>query len=178
MCWTCICIAGRLKPCWRMRDVEQEPDRWCSHRPCGQEFWQIVSQWVWNLRLELGQNLSPIHMRTTEFAPAFGASLAPASEPTPTAEPAPTLSYGPPQWARRSFTRGYPGSAFTPQADGSLLCPANHPLYPQERRPERDGSLRVLYAARIGDCRDCLVRARCQENLLTIKPRRASAVFW
>ena len=26
-------------------DVEQEPDRWCSHRPCGQEFWQIVSQW-------------------------------------------------------------------------------------------------------------------------------------
>ena len=26
-------------------DVEQDPDRWCSHRPCGQEFWQIVSQW-------------------------------------------------------------------------------------------------------------------------------------
>jgi len=38
-------------------DVEQDPDRWCSHTPCGQEFWQIVSQWLWNLRLELGQNL-------------------------------------------------------------------------------------------------------------------------
>ncbi len=26
-------------------DSEQEPDRWCSHTPCGQEFWQILSQW-------------------------------------------------------------------------------------------------------------------------------------
>src|SRR2546430_15471262 len=51
-------------------------------------------------------------------------------------------------------------------------------LSPQERRAERDGWLLVLYAARIGDCRDCLVRAQCQENLLTIKPRRVSAVFW
>jgi hypothetical protein len=30
-------------------DQEQDPDRWCSHAPCGQECWQIVSQWVWNL---------------------------------------------------------------------------------------------------------------------------------
>jgi hypothetical protein len=157
-------------------DVEQDPDRWCSHTPCGQEFWQILNQWVWNLRMELGQHLSATPMHTTEFAPAT--KFASAIEPAPATEFAPTLTYGPPQWARRSFTRGYPGSAFTPQPDGSLLCLANHPLYPQERRPERDGSLRVLYAARIGDCRDCLVRAQCQENLLTIKPRRVSAVFW
>jgi len=31
-------------------DVEQDPDRWCSRTPCGQEFWQIINQWVWNLR--------------------------------------------------------------------------------------------------------------------------------
>jgi hypothetical protein len=29
-------------------DQEQEPDRWCSHAACGQECWQIISQWVWN----------------------------------------------------------------------------------------------------------------------------------
>jgi hypothetical protein len=29
-------------------DLEQDPDRWCSHTPCGQETWQIISQWVWN----------------------------------------------------------------------------------------------------------------------------------
>lgn len=29
-------------------DQEQDPDRWCSHAACGQEVWQILSQWVWN----------------------------------------------------------------------------------------------------------------------------------
>jgi hypothetical protein len=32
-------------------DQEQDPDRWVSHTPCGQEFWQIIAQWIWNLRL-------------------------------------------------------------------------------------------------------------------------------
>ncbi len=52
-------------------DSEQDPDRWCSHAACGQEAWQIVSQWVWNLRLELGHQLEPDPVRTTEFAPAL-----------------------------------------------------------------------------------------------------------
>jgi hypothetical protein len=151
-------------------DVEQDSDRWCSHTACGQEFWQIVNQWLWNLRMELGQQLSPPTMRTTEFAAA--------SEPVSASEPAPSVVYGPPQWARRSFTGGFPGSAFTLQPDGRLLCPANHPLYPQERRPEHDGSYRLLYAARIGDCRCCELRAKCQESTSTVKPRRVSAVFW
>ena len=51
-------------------DQEQDPDRWCSHTPSGQEWWQIVSQWVWNLRLELGQQVFPTAMRLTEFAAA------------------------------------------------------------------------------------------------------------
>ncbi|HEY6411489.1 MAG TPA: hypothetical protein VIY29_28865 [Ktedonobacteraceae bacterium] len=36
-----------------------------------QEFWQILSQWMWNLRLELGQHLSPTPMQTTAFAPVL-----------------------------------------------------------------------------------------------------------
>ena len=75
-------------------DIEQDPDRWCSHTPCGQEFWQILSQWVWNLRLELGQRFSPAAMRTTEFAPACEpepAPSAPESSPVPASEPAPVL---------------------------------------------------------------------------------------
>jgi hypothetical protein len=31
-------------------DEEQDMDRWYSHTPCGQEFAQILAQWVWNLR--------------------------------------------------------------------------------------------------------------------------------
>lgn len=159
-------------------DSEQDPDRWCSHTACGQEFWQILSQWMWNLRLELGQHLSPTAMQTTEFAPALEASPGPEASPVPEASSAPTVVYGPPQWARTSWTSGFPGSAFTLQSDGTLLCPAEHPLYPQERRPERDGSYRLLYAARIGDCRACPLRSQCQESLCTTKPRRVSAVFW
>src|SRR6266581_5794669 len=159
-------------------DQEQDPDRWVSHTPCGQEFWQVISQWMWNLRLELGQHLSPTAMRITEFAPAHVPEPAPQASPAPQARPAEPVLYGPAQWARPSFTGGFPGSAFTPQSDGTLLCPANHPLYPQERRPERDGSYRVLYAARIGDCRTCAMRSACQESRDTRKPRRVSAVFW
>src|SRR2546425_1258604 len=70
-------------------DREQDPDRWCSHTACGQEFWQILNQWIWNLRLELGQHLSASPMRLTEFALAHVVEAAPASEPAPVVEAAP-----------------------------------------------------------------------------------------
>ena len=159
-------------------DNEQDSDRWYSHTPWGQEFAQILAQWIWNLRLELGQQLSGARLCTTEFAPALDAEAPSTDEPEPAEASTPAVIYGSPQWARLSFTHGFPGSAFTPQPDGTLRCPANHPLYLQERRPERNGSLRVLYAARIGHCRSCPLRAQCQENSTTIKPRRVSAVLW
>lgn len=117
-------------------------------------------------------------MRTTEFAPAQLAESAPTVEPAHVSTPPLQVQYGSAQWARPSFTGGFPGSAFLPQPDGTLRCPADHPLYPQERRPERDGSLRVLYAARIGHCRACPLRPQCQESATTLKARRVSAVYW
>jgi hypothetical protein len=134
----------------------------------------LLSQWMWNLRLELGHRLYPTPMRTTEFAPAQV-----PSDPVPRpSEPAP-VTYGPPQWARQSYTKGFAGADFSFQPDGTLRCPAGQPLYAQERRPERNGSLRVLYAARIGHCRSCPLREHCQEKgAATIKPRRVSAVLW
>ena len=155
-------------------DQEQDPDRWCSHTACGQEFWQVLSQWIWNLRLELGHALHSPAMRTTEFAPAEV-----MADPVPRPAQPPPVSYGPPQWARQSYTKGFAGTEFSLQPDGTLRCPAGQPLYAQERRPEHDGSLRVLYAARIGHCRACPLRERCQESgMATKKPRRVSAVFW
>ncbi|BCL78899.1 hypothetical protein ccbrp13_71720 [Ktedonobacteria bacterium brp13] len=174
-------------------DQEQSTDRWCSHTACGQEFWQILSQWLWNLRLDLGQHLSPSPLRVTEFAPAAEPlsvppsnavqeplSVAPHEPPrkspsVPANEP---VHYGPPQWARPSFTRGFAGSDFEPQPDGSVRCPAGHPLTVQERRPERHGLVRVVYGARIAHCRPCPLRAQCQESLTTRKPRQVSAVLW
>jgi hypothetical protein len=160
-------------------DQEQDADRWCSHTRWGQEFWQILAQWVWNLRLELGHALHPMPMRTTEFAPAkTDESAEAAPHPIPRLpEPVPVI-YGPPQWARPSYTKGFAGADFALQPDGTLRCPAGRPLYAQERRPERDGSLRVLYAARIGHCRACSLRECCQESATTIKARWVSAVYW
>jgi hypothetical protein len=37
---------GACEPALADEDQEQDPDRCCSHASCGQECWQIVSQWV------------------------------------------------------------------------------------------------------------------------------------
>ena len=166
-------------------DREQDTDRWCSRAACGQEFWQIVNQWLWNLRLEFGQHLSPTPMRLTEFAPAHqeaagavselarqeeaaGVVAEPAHQATAVTASEPLLS-GPPQWAHRSFTKGFAGADFTLQPDGTLRCPADHPLTVQERRPERNGSVRMVYGARITHCRPVLC-----ENSVKNPPRRRS----
>ena len=153
-------------------DKEQDADRWCSRTPCGQEFWQVISQWMWNLRLELGHRLHPMPMRTSELAPAQTQPL-----PQLACDEGVCLTYGAPQWARPAAMGGFAADAFTPQADGTLRCPAGQPLYVRERRPQGDGSLRVLYAARVGHCRVCGLREQCQGyGSATIQPRRVSAV--
>jgi hypothetical protein len=154
-------------------DVEQEPDRWCSHATWGQECWQILSQWVWNLRLELGHQLQPDPVRTTEFAPGVlpvpqeeAGSFTPSGGYRP-AEPALP-------WKRGRFS----GRDFALQSDGTLRCPAGQTLRPTEQRTERDGTLRVLYAARIRDCRSCREREQCQwHGMTTAKPRRVSLLW-
>ena len=155
-------------------DQEQDPDRWCSHSPWGQEFWQVISQWMWNLRLELGHRLHPTAMRTTAFAPPL-----PNPVPQLPCPPQAEVSYGPPQWAKPAAMGGFPAELFSPQPDGSLRCPAGHPLYAHERRPGRGGSLRVVYAGRVGPCRDCCLREACLGyGAATKKPRRVSALLW
>jgi hypothetical protein len=160
---------GAFEPLLADEDQEQDPDRWCSHTPAGQEAWQIVSQWVWNLRLELGHQLSPTAMRTTEFAP-------PLKEAT--AEQAPVQGYEKPAVALPWKADRFSGQDFALQPDGALSCPAGKTLRPTEQRREADGSLRVLYSARIIDCRGCSKRPQCQWNgEATTKPRRISVLM-
>jgi len=103
----------------------------------------------------------------------------PTAPVTPEAAAVPqTTYYAPPRWAHRSFTKGFAGTDFVPQPDGTLLCPAGHPLSVHERRPERNGSLRIVYGARIVHCRSCPLREHCLESPTTKKPRQVSAVLW
>ncbi len=160
---------GAFEPALADEDQEQDPDRWCSHASSGQECWQIVSQWVWNLRLELGHQLEPSPMRTTEFAPA----IPEASEREVCA-----FGYASPEAGLPWKAGRFSGRDFAPQADGTLRCPAGKTLHPTEQRREADGTLRVLYAARIGDCRSCRLRKQCQwHGQHTKKPRRVSVLM-
>ncbi|HEX6553039.1 MAG TPA: hypothetical protein VF026_09785 [Ktedonobacteraceae bacterium] len=142
---------------------------WCSHSACGQECWQVVSQWVWNLRLELGHRLHPDPVRTTEFAPAL---------PPPAPHAAPVPGYAPPQVGSPWKAGRFSGQDFALQPDGTLRCPADQKLSAHEQRREADGSLRVVYGASIHSCRSCPLREQCQWNgNATAKPRQVSVLL-
>jgi len=151
----------------------QDPDRWCSHEAIGQEAWQIISQWVWNLRLELGHQLAPDPVRTTEFAPAL-----PPAHTEATDSPSSSQGYGPAAVALPWKAGRFSGQDFALQPDGTLRCPAGQSLLAHERRREADGSLRVVYAASIRSCRPCPLREQCQwQGSTTAKPRQVSVLL-
>ena len=167
---------GAFEPLLSDEDSEQDPDRWCSHSAWGQEAWQVVSQWVWNLRLELGHQLEPTPLRTTEFAPALPEQNAQtATRPTSSA---PASGYGPPTTATSWKMGRFTGHKFPLQPDGTLRCPAGNTLTLRERRQEADESLRLVYAASIRSCRPCELREQCQWNgSATKKPRQGSRLL-
>ncbi len=167
---------GAFEPALADEDSEQDPDRWCSHAAWGQEAWQIISQWVWNIRLELGHQLEPMPARTTEFAPALPSGSSQAT--TRPASSAPASGYGPPTTATSWKAGRFSGQDFARQLDGTLRCPADQKLIPHEHRRETDGSLRVVYAASIRSCRPCPLREQCQwQGSETRKPRQVSVLL-
>jgi hypothetical protein len=160
---------GAFEPTLSDEDQELDPDRWCSHSAWGQEAWQCIAQWTWNLRLELGHHLKPEPVRTTEFAPALD---------TPQVGQAPPQGYDPPVVGTVWKAGYYSGEDFALQADGTVCCPEGKKLFLQERRQEQGGSVRLVYEARIADCRGCEKRPQCQwhgqENQ---HPRRVSVLL-
>jgi hypothetical protein len=160
---------GAFEPALAAEDAEQDPDRWCSHSAWGQECWEIVAQWIWNIRLELGHQLHPDSIRTTEFAPA----VSEITEQQPL-----TCGYGKPAVATAFKAGRFSGQDFILQPDGTLRCPAQQSLVVHERRKEADGSLRLVYAASIRSCRPCPLREQCQWNGgATVKPRQVSVLL-
>jgi hypothetical protein len=83
----------------------------------------VVTQWTWNLCLELGHHLHPDPIRTTEFSPA----LPPSSHTTPPS------GYAPPQVGLPWKDGRFSGQDFALQPDGTLRCQARQQLIPQEQ---------------------------------------------
>jgi hypothetical protein len=160
---------GAFEPALSDEDQEIDPDRWCSRSAWGQETWQVLAQWGCFLRLELGHQLHPDPVRTTEFAPAL---------PPPSPHTAPPSGYAPPQVGLPWKAGRFSGQDFALQSDGTLRCQASQKLIPHEQRREADGSFRVLYGASIRSCRPCPLREQCQwQGSTTKKPRQVSVLF-
>jgi hypothetical protein len=149
-------------------DVEEAPDRWCSYTECGQELWQIACQWVWNLRLALGQEMQTDTIREIEWAAAKEApSLFVAAENAP-------QEYGPWQWARPfgAATGRFGAEAFTLQENGMLRCPAGASLWLSEVRQENAFTQRAVYVASQTDCPYC----ECGDNAWDEEPKATMLV--
>ena len=154
-------------------DVEEDPDRWCSYKECGQELWQIACQWVWNLRLTLGKMMQGGELREMEWAP-----------PTETAPlffawEDPPEEYGPWQCAGESGRAAsrFTADAFTLQEDGKLRCPAGASLWLSEVRQENAFTQRAVYLAYQTDCQHCALREQClASGAKGDRARRVSAV--
>lgn len=132
-------------------DGLEDPDRWCSYAEAGQELWQIVCQWVWNLRLTLGQQLHAQPLREIELAP----SKAPPA-PAPVAH-----GYGPWQVERGEAEASVAGCPIQWQEDGTLRCPAGSPLWLTHLAQENAVRQRAVYAADLADCHGCPLREPC-----------------
>jgi hypothetical protein len=129
----------------------------------------VISQWTWNLRLELGHQLKPEPLRTTEFAPAL-------LPPPPHATPA--CGYAPPEVGSAWKAGRFSGQDFALQPDGTVRCQATQKLIPHEQRREADASLRIVYGASIRSCRPCSLREQCQWNgNETHQPRQVSVLL-
>jgi hypothetical protein len=169
-------------------DAEQDPDRWCSHSACGQEFWQLLSQWVWNSRLTLGSVSAGQEVRWTAWA---SETAAPGQEPASAEEtPAPAQgedrlaevtpativtsrpsgaeelevpSYGPLRLAYswRKEQQPFAAPTFQVGEQDTLVCPEGKVLRVNERRVQANTQLRVVYAAKVSDCRSCRVAQAC-----------------
>ena len=181
-------------------DRELELDRWCSGHPEGQELWQWLGQWVWNVRLRLGAAARDTVVRQTEWAAALPpqapttrpTSEAPESAPEPVLVPScppappvytepPAASPAPTAWVcgevAAAAGRGagkFGGSDFVWTPSGLLQCPNGQTLRPVSRGVEGDRE-RVMYGASVSVCACCALSPQCRgANASSQKGRRVS----
>ncbi len=172
-----ITVEGESEKLLGDEDIEQDCDRWCSWHPQGQEFWQILSQWVWNWRLWAGNAHQPLPLRQTIWSPAQPERFTPSEseatkdEPLKLSENSSTdnvsgvdaAEYGPMQvsggWARSR--NKFSGDDFTLVDERTLICPAKNPMYRREVRHNRYGDKLILFGINPRTCQQCSLKSQC-----------------
>jgi hypothetical protein len=161
-------------------DHEQDCDRWCSWHPEGQSFWQILSQWVWNWRIQAGwQSQSSLEVRRTLWSPALEAhlrddvveSMIPPEVPKIDVSSclSPPPQYGAmtvaPNWGQSRHKYG--SKDFKVIEDDMIQCPAGHQMDRQELRYNRVGDMQMIFGIKATVCRDCPLIKHCHADRST-----------
>jgi len=178
---------GSFEGALAQEDEEMTTDRWVCFHPQGQEFWQILCQWVWNLRLRLsaeahdaraeGELVEPDAEATrgepVVLAPApstaessQGQSVAPSDSPAKriAADAAlgddTTRMPTPSPSTRVEEVRhvSFGTGHFTRIDANAVVCPANVTMHASERVARREGPS-VRYQAPPKIC------ARCEHSM-------------
>lgn len=175
---------GTMEAALGLEDQTSQIDRWVSHHGPGQEFWQILCQWISNERVRLGRHVSPMPSERTLVwdvpvcsiepvavvlappdepveQPDLEQARAPRVETIPAPEhealsPVDAPAQDPPPKAIR-----FGIDAFRQQTTGEVYCPAGHPMERIERR-QRVSGLRLRYEAPAKICAVCPMRIECR----------------
>lgn len=218
------CGRGSFEQTLNEEDIEQDPDRWCSGNGHGQEFWQLICQWLWNTRLRLGFAADNPTVRRTlwstlsntesnEFNAGISESSAIVNEqPDQIHEKIPLANAltddlknngnpSSPKISNAIVTSREPvtiptsttkikimkakatgpasgkfsGDDFRLQSDGTIKCPADKTMQIVGRRASTRYE-RIIYEARISDCRRCLLAANCLGKGKVLKRGRSFSI--
>jgi hypothetical protein len=185
---------GQFEATLAQEDREVPADHWLSYSPHGQEIWQIVCQWVWNLDLWLGlasQQSTSVIVRSTDFTPRVDvlgeavcvsdlnetpdvdhqedgtvSSGAEVEEPTPSHSATITPAQAPSESPSDALT-------FRRDQDGTMRCPTGQPMRLVETRKLKGSILRQRLQADSATCGACSLRAPCRgANAESIGGRR------
>lgn len=141
---------GALEATLAQEDREMTTDRWITHRALGQDLFQLLSQWVWNHRVVLGQALvassalrvTPWEVTVTPLeptpieAPPDGRTATPEA-PTPLETPVTTEA---PATIEEPVTTEAPATLDTPATTDTPAPPAPVPETPTTWEPARSES--------------------------------------
>ncbi|MBD2066324.1 hypothetical protein H6F93_02080 [Leptolyngbya sp. FACHB-671] len=154
-------------------DTEQDGDRWCSWQSQGQNFWQILNQWVWNWRIRAGAAQSPQSCaRQTEWSPALALKSEVAVAPVEQASSAFPVNHpserSTPRYGAMTVAKGwgksrhkYGGKDFKIIEDQFIECPQGHRMGRREIRYTRRGDMQMLFSVNPRICASCPVKHHC-----------------
>jgi len=149
MCSSSTCIGEVSRPSLLMKTSSRTVIGGVRLPHRGKRVWQILSQWMWNLRQELSQQWQPTPMRLTVFAEVQTAASPPSAHVASQSISEPSLeepSFGPPQWARAARVGSLGGEHFVLQPTGTLRCQeASHSLPTRTTPRARWNAPRALF---------------------------------